>query len=267
MKKFGLIGEKLPHSYSKILHNILFKVLNLDFEYELYEIDLSTAKDIKAFMIENNLDGINVTIPYKETVLLSLDYISDEAKKIGAVNTIHNVNGKLYGYNTDYFGFLYTLTSNNIDVKDKDVVILGSGGASKAVLECIKDNFANNIYLVSRNKNKKFIDKSIKLIDYTDLETIKGDLLINTTPIGMYPNIEECVISKKIINNFDNIIDVIYNPLETKLMKQAKELGKNAYGGLIMLIMQGLRAEEIWNDFKISKEDINLVQEKFKKEI
>jgi len=267
MKKFGLIGEKLPHSYSKVLHNALFDVLKLDYEYELYEIDYNTASNIKSFMIENNLEGINVTIPYKQTVLNSLDFISDEAKKIGAVNTIHNVEGKLYGYNTDYFGFLYTLESNNISIKNKTVVILGSGGASKAVLQCIKDLKAKSIYIVSRNKKDKSLSFDVNLIDYKDLENIKGEVLINTTPIGMYPKTNFSPVSEDIVKNFNHIVDIVYNPLETEIMKMALSNDLKAYGGLTMLIMQGLKAEEIWNGFKVSKEDIDLITDKVKKEI
>lgn len=267
MKKFGLIGEKLPHSFSKILHNIAFEILNLDYEYELYEIDLNTADDIKSFMIDNELDGINVTIPYKETVIKSLDSISEEAKKIGAVNTIKNIKGKLYGYNTDYYGFSYTLKSNDININNKTVVILGSGGASKAVIECVKDLNAKSIYLVSRNKTDKETKDGIVLIDYKDLEDIKGEVLINTTPVGMYPKIDFSPVGEDIISNFNNVVDVVYNPLETKLMKTANKLGKNSFSGLTMLIMQGLKSEEIWNDFKLTKQEIDLIENKVKKEI
>lgn len=267
MKKFGLIGEKLPHSFSKILHNIAFEVLDLDYGYDLYEIDLNTAKDIKSFMIENELDGINVTIPYKETVMESLDHISEEAEKIGAVNTIKNVGGKLYGYNTDYYGFLYTLNSNNINIDNKTVVILGSGGASKAVVECVKDLKAKSIYLVSRNKNDKKTKDGIALIDYNDLKDIRGEVLINTTPVGMYPKTDFSPVGKDIISNFNNVVDVVYNPLETKLMKIADSLGKKSFSGLTMLIMQGLKSEEIWNDFKFTEEEINIIVNKVKKEI
>lgn len=267
MKKFGLIGEKLPHSFSKILHDTAFDVLNLNYEYELYEIDVNTAKNIKDFILKNELDGINVTIPYKRTVMDNLDFISEEAEKIGAVNTIKNVNGKLYGYNTDYYGFMYEIKANNVEINNSRVVILGSGGASKAVISCVKDMGANKVYLVSRNKLDKKADNSVNLIDYEDLKEIKGDVIINTTPVGMYPNIDASPVGEDIIENFNYVVDVVYNPLKTKFMQIGEGLNKKICGGIEMLIMQGLKSEEIWNDFNISKSDIDKIITKLKKEI
>lgn len=267
MKKFGLIGEKLPHSFSKILHDTAFDVLNLNYEYELYEIDVNTAKNIKDFILKNELDGINVTIPYKRTVMDALDFISEEAEKIGAVNTIKNVNGKLYGYNTDYYGFMYEIKANNVEINNSRVVILGSGGASKAVISCVKDMGANKVYLVSRNKLDKKADNSVNLIDYEDLKEIKGDVIINTTPVGMYPNIDASPVGEDIIENFNYVVDVVYNPLKTKFMQIGEGLNKKICGGIEMLIMQGLKSEEIWNDFNISKSDIDKIITKLKKEI
>lgn len=267
MKKFGLIGEKLPHSFSKILHDTAFDVLNLNYEYELYEIDVNTANNIKDFILKNELDGINVTIPYKRTVMDALDFISEEAEKIGAVNTIKNVNGKLYGYNTDYYGFMYEIKANNVEINNSRVVILGSGGASKAVISCVKDMGANKVYLVSRNKLDKKADNSVNLIDYEDLKEIKGDVIINTTPVGMYPNIDASPVGEDIIENFNYVVDVVYNPLKTKFMQIGEGLNKKICGGIEMLIMQGLKSEEIWNDFNISKSDIDKIITKLKKEI
>ena len=267
MKKFGLIGEKLPHSFSKILHNTAFEVLNLNYEYELYEIDVDTAQNIKDFMKKNNLDGINVTIPYKRTVMDGLDFISEEAEKIGAVNTIKNINGKLYGYNTDYYGFMYQLNVNNVEINNSRVVILGSGGASKAVISCVKDLGAKEVYLVSRNKSDKQAKNDVNLIDYEDLKEIKAQVIVNTTPVGMYPKDDFSPVNEDIIKNFDYVIDVVYNPLKTKFMEIGENLGKKTCGGIEMLIMQGLKSEEIWNDFVISKEDTNKIISKLKKEI
>ncbi|WP_290770652.1 shikimate dehydrogenase [Anaerofustis sp.] len=267
MKKFGLIGEKLPHSFSKILHGIAFDVLGLDFEYELYEVSKESAIHIKEFMNKYNLNGLNVTIPYKQVVMDNIDVISTEAKRIGAVNTILNADGVLYGYNTDYYGFKYTLENNNIDVKNKKVVVLGSGGASKAVLACLEDLKASKVYLVSRNKENKKVARDVELIDYEGLKSVKGELIVNTTPVGMYPNTDFSPVYEDILSNFNVSVDVIYNPLVTKFMKISKKLGKRTYSGLEMLIMQGLRSEEIWNDFKISKEDIGIIINKVKKEI
>lgn len=265
-KKFGLIGEKLPHSFSKILHTLMFKHLKLNYEYDLYEVDINTAKNIKEFILENNLDGINVTIPYKETVMCSLDEISKEAKEIGAVNTILNKDGKLIGYNTDYYGFLYTLKKYNINVQNNICVVLGTGGASKAIIQCLKDLKAKKIYIVSRNKENKSINNE-SLIDYTDLKNINGEVLINTTPVGMYPNIDFSPVDENIVRNFNNVVDIVYNPLETKLMKISKEENVKACCGIDMLIMQGLKSEEIWNEFTLLDIDIKEITDNVIREI
>ena len=126
---------------------------------------------------------------------------------------------------------------------------------------------AKSIYLVSRNKTDKKTKDGIALIDYNDLKDIRGEVLINTTPVGMYPKTDFSPVGKDIISNFNNVVDVVYNPLETKLMKIADSLGKKSFSGLTMLIMQGLKSEEIWNDFKFTEEEINIIVNKVKKEI
>ena len=246
MKKFGLLGEKLSHSKSPDIHQMIFQKLDINGKYDLVE---TSPEDIKKYI--EKYDGLNVTIPYKETVNPLLKSLSKEAKSIGAVNTIYEKKG----YNTDYFGFGKMLNVKNIKVDKKICVILGTGGASKAVKYYLKKNNAKKIISVSRSKKGK------NIINYDDIETIKGDILINTTPVGMYPNIEESPVNSKIISKYKVAIDLIYNPLETLFLKYAKENNLKYVNGLYMLIGQAVKAQEIWNNIEINDD---LIEEIFK---
>lgn len=235
---YGLIGEKLGHSYSKIIHEKL-----ADYEYNLFPL---TKAEFKDFMTKKDFTAINVTIPYKESVIPYLDELESEAKRIGAVNTIYRYEGKLIGANTDYYGFKYLLEYNNIDVKDKRVLILGNGGAAKAVIAVIKDLDAREIKVVS-------ILNEANTITYEEAYSISNDIdiIINTSPLGMYPNIDESPIDLSDFNNLNAVVDVVYNPLETKIYKDAKAKGIVAATGLIMLIAQAKEAVELFTDKKV----------------
>ncbi|WP_024614852.1 shikimate dehydrogenase [Clostridium sp. Ade.TY] len=256
-ENYGLVGETLSHSLSPEIHKVIFDKLNIEGEYNLIEIPKEKIENIKEILNISNLKGVNVTIPYKETVIKNLDFISDEAKKIGAVNTIFNKNGELLGYNTDYYGFKYMLENNEINVLNKKVVVLGTGGASKAVVTYLLDSGAKEIIIVSRSKKKLYEDfKNIKVLTYEEMKDIKGYAIINATPVGMYPNIDFSPVSEEIIEGFDVVIDLIYNPLKTKFLKFGIEKGKITCDGLMMLVLQGVKAEEIWQEKSINKEVI-----------
>ncbi len=229
--KYGLIGEKLGHSFSKLVHSKI-----ADYDYELLEID---KQDIDLFFKNRDFCGINVTIPYKQTVMQYLDYISDEAQKIGAVNTVLNKNGKLYGYNTDYFGLKSLIKSNNIEVCGKTVLILGSGGTSKTANAVCIDMLAKQIYTVSRSGENG-------AISYDKAKEIDADVIINTTPCGMYPKNFEQPIDLTPFKNLKAVVDVVYNPLKTPLVLAAQKQGIKATGGLYMLYMQAVKAAEIF---------------------
>jgi shikimate dehydrogenase len=239
MKKFGLLGEKLIHSKSPQIHKEILKYINREGTYKLIE----TSKE-KMSQYINKYDGLNVTIPYKIEVIKYLNDITDVAKNIGAVNTIY----KGVGYNTDYYGFKKMLNIKNIDVENKMIYILGTGGASKAVHQYLKDNNSKSVIFVSRSKQNK------NTITYSELNDVNGDIIINTTPVGMYPNIEKSPVNNKILKNFNIAIDLIYNPLETKFLFHAKELGLYTVNGLYMLIGQAIKAEEIWQECDIEIE-------------
>ena len=145
MRKFGLLGKKLFHSLSPLLHNTFFEDLGLKDEYKLYEVDETEINNFKNYMLEKNIEGVNITVPYKKIFLDKLDYISDEAKGIGAINLLYIKDNKFYGDNTDYYGFKYTLTKNDINVKNKKIAVVGKGGASASVYKVLKDMGADDI--------------------------------------------------------------------------------------------------------------------------
>lgn len=243
--KFGLLGEKLNYSYSPMIHNIIMKQVKINGKYKIYEVAKEKLKD---FIYDSNNEflGLNVTIPYKIDVMKYLDHLSTEAEAIGSINTIHFKDSKLFGYNTDYFGFDGTLKRNNIDVSGEKAIILGTGGASKAVVKCLKDNGARDILLVSRNKTGDDI------INYNQLKELTGfKILINTTPVGVHPNVNASPIELDQLKKFDVALDLIYNPNETLFLKWAKELGLKYAGGLYMLVAQAVKSQEIWNGIKI----------------
>ena len=241
--EYGLIGEKLGHSFSKELHAKI-----TDYDYQIKEISFS---ELAPFITSKDFKGINVTIPYKTDVIKYLDFISDEAKKIGAVNTVVNNGGKLFGYNTDYFGIKELLKKANVSVKDKSVHILGTGGTSKTAQAVVSDLGAKKVTVVSRNK-------SGEIIDYDELKNQANSVqvLINTTPVGMYPKTEFSPVNLDDFANLDGVIDAVYNPLKTSLILQAEKRKINCLGGLYMLVSQGVYASAY---FTFSKPNLTLI--------
>jgi shikimate dehydrogenase len=220
--------------------------------------------DIKDFILglrDKGMAGLNVTIPYISDVMSYLASISPEAKKIGAVNTIFPTERGLMGYNTDYFGVKSMLGMAGILVKGKKVMVLGTGGSARTVVTFLKDEGASNVALVSRNKDsarKKF--SGVDVLNYTDITSHNTyDVLINTTPVGMYPNTDESPLSKELTQCFPHVADLIYNPAETLLLRYAKECGANYVNGLYMLVAQAVKAQEIWNNISISDDIIDKI--------
>ena len=231
MINYGLCGRTLRHSYSKIIHEYLgnndYKLLSLEKD-ELYE--LFESKSFKA---------VNVTIPYKQDALNLCDIVSDEAKMIGSVNTVVNRDGKLYGYNTDYFGFVYMLKRAGISIKDKRVVILGSGGTSLTAQAVCKGEGAKDFVVVSRRGQ----------VNYNNIsECSDADILINTTPVGMYPDNGRSPVDISVFGNLSGVVDVIYNPQKTDLIIQAENKGIACTSGLPMLVAQAVKAHEYFFD-------------------
>lgn len=243
MIKIGLLGEKLSHSLSPILHKIILKNLNIQAEYVLYEVSKEDIINFKEYMQDDNIKGVNITIPYKKTFIENLNSISSEAKEIGAINLLYIKDNKYFGANTDYYGFMQTLILNNIDVKNKKVAVIGRGGASASVSKVLKDMRAGEIiFCFRKDKNSK--------VDFSKIS--KGDIIINTTPVGMYPNIEDNIVDEQILKKFKVAIDLIYNPLETKFLKIARENGLKSINGMEMLIEQALKTDEILYNIVLS---------------
>ncbi|KYH34993.1 shikimate dehydrogenase [Clostridium tepidiprofundi DSM 19306] len=264
-KLYGLLGEKLGHSLSPQIHSMLFDALNIDAYYHLFEIKKENLRDALYGLKALNVRGVNVTIPYKVDVIEYLDDISEEAKKIGAVNTIHFINDKSIGYNTDYYGFGILLEKYGVNIKNSKAVVLGTGGASKAIVQYLSDNGAKEITLVSRNiyNNKEWL-KNFRVISYDRLHALGyNDIVINCTPCGMYPYISDCPIRMHDIYKFRVAIDLVYNPSETVFLSYAKHLGLKAISGSYMLVGQAAKAQEIWNSVKIKPEIIEYIDRQF----
>lgn len=270
-KTFGLMGESLGHSFSPIIHNKIFEKTKILGNYQLFEIERQNLeKAIHDFKI-SNLRGLNVTIPYKIECIKYLDRISKEAEKIGAVNTIKFESGKAIGYNTDYLGIDMNMKKYNIDIKDKNVVVLGYGGASSAVIQYLLDKAAKEIIVAGRNMDKMMAIeklKDFKLINIRDVLMLKNqDIIINCTPCGMYPNIAECPVEENALSNFSVAFDLIYNPLKTKFLRISEEKGLKAVNGLYMLVGQAICSEEIWNDIKIQESLIDEIYESIRNQL
>ncbi|HHT96444.1 MAG TPA: shikimate dehydrogenase [Clostridiales bacterium] len=241
---YGLIGGKLGHSYSKMIHEKL-----ADYEYNLIPLNEEEFHD---FMKKRAFKAINITIPYKEAVIPYLDFLDSSAKNIGAVNTILKKDNKLIGSNTDYYGFEYLLLNNNINIDKRSCIIIGNGGAAKAVKAVIKDLAASEIKIISLRNVDNTISYEEAYKNYNDVEVI-----INTSPVGMYPDIDKSPIDLKQFKNLESVVDVIYNPIETKLYKDAISLGINSVTGLEMLVAQAKAAVEIFTDKSINKDIIH----------
>ena len=242
MEFYGLLGEKLSHSLSPRINKIILEKNKTEGAYKLFEIPKDRLNDFVEAVKLLKIKGFNVTIPYKESVMKYLDYISDEAARIGAVNTVMLKANKLYGYNTDYFGIKVMLKSKNINVKNKTAVILGSGGACKAVITYLLDNEVEKIYIVSRTPESVNLNKI------------------------MFPNVDNSAVSKEVIKNFDVAVDLVYNPTQTKFLQFATEEGKVAIGGLHMLVGQAVKSQAIFNDREISEELINYIYDDLSKD-
>lgn len=238
--KYGLIGEKLGHSYSKDIHELIER-----YEYDLKEIPKDGLKD---YILSKDYLGLNVTIPYKQDVMPLLDEIDELAVRIGAVNCIVNKNGYLKGYNTDYYGLRRLIEESGHTITGKKVLILGTGGTSKTAMTVVEDLGANTILKVSRKAGDNSISYEEALSNHSDAQVI-----INTTPCGMYPNIGVAAIDIRDYKNVEAVFDVVYNPSRTKLMLDAEELGIFAAGGLKMLIYQAVKACELFTDREVTE--------------
>lgn len=249
--EYGLIGEKLGHSYSKVIHEKL-----ADYTYDICPL---TKEEFKEFMDKKDFTAINVTIPYKKDVIPYLAHIDDHAKAIGAVNTIVNKDGELYGYNTDYAGFDYMLKKHSIYVGGKKCVVLGNGGAAQAVIAVLKMRKAKEIILVSPFDEPGVIGYEECFKNHSD-----ADIVINTSPVGMYPNVDASPVDLGKFPKCSAAVDIVYNPIETRFTAQGRALGMTAVTGLEMLVAQALYAVEIFKDTKLDEAQIDVIYKEVK---
>lgn len=243
--KYGLLGAHLSYSFSPEIHGEF-----ADYKYELFEKEES---EIESFLRDKSLKAINVTIPYKKTVMKYCDEISDIAKRIDAVNVIKFENGKLIADNTDYYGIEYMLKKGNIEISGKRVAILGNGATAKTIKVVLEDLGAKEILNISRKGNIKF--EEVSKYDFVDI-------IINATPVGMYPGEAKSLVDLRKFKNLKGIADVVYNPSRTKFILQGEKLGINTVNGLSMLVGQAKKAVEIFLNKEISDDKLDEVYNK-----
>lgn len=248
--KCGLIGKTLGHSYSPQIHAELG-----DYSYSLFEMG---EDELAGFLRSDEFHGANVTIPYKIAVMPYLDEISPEASRIGSVNTIvHTPDGKLVGYNTDYYGFGYMLDAAGIDVEDKKVLVLGSGGASLTARTLLRDRGAREVVVISRSGEN----------NYSNLDRhADADVIVNTTPVGMYPNNGVSPVSLDTFPKLTGVADIIFNPAKTALLLDAEARGIKCAGGLTMLVAQAKAASEYFTDSRIDDTEIERITQKIERQ-
>jgi shikimate dehydrogenase len=260
-KLFGVFGKPIKHSKSPVIHNACFKQHNVNAVYLAFEID-NICESVTAIRTLN-IQGASVTIPFKESIMDVLDWIDDDAKKIGAVNTVVNKDGKLHGFNTDYKAAIDPIKP--FGIKGKKVCIIGAGGAAQAVAFGIHKE-KGELTIINRNKlrgQNLALKYKANFISMDDIEKIKDtnpDFIINTTSIGMSPDIDEISFPSELLNPEMLVMDIVYNPLETKLLAHAKKAGCTTIDGLSMFLHQGAAQFNLWTnitpDIKIMRKTI-----------
>lgn len=262
----AVLGHPIAHSLSPELHNKIYRALDLDIVYLAFDITQDNfAKAVKGLGALGFI-GFNITIPYKEAIIPFLDSIDPAAEAIGAVNTVKIEKGKLIGYNTDGVGFLHSLSINNVECNQRRILILGAGGSARAIGIALVEQNPKKILILNRSKDRgeklasdinEFAGRSIAHAINNAPQDV--DIIINTTPLGMWPNIDESPLENYIFSPTTIVCDIIYNPYTTSLLKRASSSGCFTVNGLGMLVGQGIKAIEIWTGKKIDKSIIELV--------
>ena len=242
--RYVLIGEKLGHSFSKDIHERI-----ADYTFDLIPL---SKEEFKTFMEKKEFTALNVTIPYKKDVIPYLDEMDEHAKAIGAVNTIVNRDGKLKGYNTDFTGFLYMVKKHNVHMEGKKVLIIGNGGASAAIQAVVQHESAGSMVIVDVVPGNGAISYDEMFSSHLDAE-----IIINTSPIGMYPRIGNAPIDISMFHKCEAVLDVIYNPILTRLCFEAQEMDIKRVNGLEMLIAQAKQSVEFFLDKSIDDQIID----------
>ncbi|NLO82818.1 MAG: shikimate dehydrogenase [Clostridiales bacterium] len=255
-KLIGLIGHPVEHSLSPQLHNALYREYGLDYIYVAFDIAPGDVAQAAAAFRTLSFVGFNVTIPHKQSIIPFLDALEYEARAIGSVNTVRIQDGKLFGYNTDGMGFVDSLKRRGIELGGKRVLVLGAGGSARAICVYLLKERIDGLYILNRTRGRAvelinslasfFPAAYLHCIDNEDLEGLKPDLIINTTPLGMWPDVESDPLESYDFSPGTIVVDIIYNPPETLFLRRAREAGCVTVNGLDMLIGQALKAIEIW---------------------
>lgn len=241
--KCGLLGQTLGHSFSPAIHSEFG-----GYDYVLYE---KTEDELEDFIINGDWDGLNVTIPYKKTVFKYANEVSETAKKVGSVNTLVKKNGRIYADNTDVFGFTSLVKKSGIDISGMKVLVLGSGGASVAVCYALSCMNANPIVISRSGEN-----------NYSNIDIHKdADIIVNTTPVGMYPHNGEAPLSLSVFDSPKAVFDIVYNPLKTALLLETESLDIPAFNGLYMLTEQARKSSSLFKGEEVSEDLGNKVYE------
>ncbi|MDR1033319.1 MAG: hypothetical protein LBL41_00895 [Bifidobacteriaceae bacterium] len=259
MVEYGLIGERLGHSYSKTIHELLLP----DYHYDLLPMN---PAEFAEFMKARKFKGLNITFPYKKDILDYIDGFNEDVITAGdAINTVawkcHETLGEkmLIGYNTDYYGFLYTLRKREIAVRGKKVLIFGAGGAGSAVAGALRTENAGEIVHVTRHADS---ENNIITLETAEKLHADAEILVNATPVGMYPNVHEKAFDLGAFPSAETVIDIVYNPLRTEVLLDAKERGLRGVDGLLMLVAQAAFAVNIFKDIELPEAKIDEVYEK-----
>lgn len=255
---YALIGDPVEHSLSPLMHNAAFQHLGLNSVYLCLQVKSTTLGRAVEGIKSLGIPGFNVTIPHKVSMMKYLDGVDSLAKDIGAVNTVANKDGRLIGYNTDGLGALIALKDEDVGLKGKKVVLLGAGGASRAMSFCMtpiaeslvvlnrtEDKAVELASILQRRFNKKVLGGKLSC-ETLSRELPDADILINSTSVGMYPKVEESLIDEGLLHSRMVVFDIVYSPLETRLLREAKKVGAKTVDGLSMLVHQGALSFKIW---------------------
>ncbi|MBQ8537966.1 MAG: shikimate dehydrogenase [Clostridia bacterium] len=266
MEFFGLLGERLGHSLSAPIHHKVFDKLGWPGAYKLMEIPREKFAQAGEAIRLLGVRGVNVTIPYKLEIMPQLDEVDAFALQVGAVNTVHNRQGILYGYNTDVYGLMEMLRFHGLQVNGH-CCVLGSGGAARSACTALEALGAEKITVISRTPQKQDWGPRVTFKGYDDLAAMTGSLMINATPVGMYPHTEASPVTQEQMQGFQGFADLIYNPSQTQFTLLAKAMGRPWCTGLYMLVAQAVKAEEIWWETPIPASVTQAIYEEMRKEL
>lgn len=259
MKKLAIIGNPVSHSHSPAMHNFISETINADYVYEAIDVAPENLESAVKMLKAENYAGFNVTAPHKREIMRYLDNVSEEASMYGAVNTVVNRAGKLYGYNTDARGFYMSLLHEGINPENSDILIFGAGGAAQPVTMHLAANGAKSVTVVNRTRERaeETARRTLKLCGVnieTEMKLERYDIAINCTTLGMGKNIGLSPVSDmSFLDNNSAAADMIYNPPETEFLKQAKKVGAKTVNGLGMLVYQGILAYELFTGIELPK--------------